>query len=817
MKPVNDCSSLSEKTAADEVVLVRFAGLSRSSLRGFHHCGVDQLLSELTRAIRELADSAAQADAALFQDIGAHAADERSLLIAARRSVRQGDSARRVVQEAIPLMSEGAAAAFGSWTSARKRVRDLDAQLDDALVAAERDDVRHLRGLCLDRRFQTGLRATSRDLADTAHRWATGQTGAPQRKRLLRLTRMAARAGAKTSPFSSWMVTVPARWSRTGAKVTGERLLAELDSAVTGALTRALNARLSDAAELEVRVNPSLVRVEGGWLFIRAGQWEQTVRVAAHRAIDELLDALVPGSTEAALTARGVGGAGFVGKLLAAGLIEHCLPVADHHPRPWAQWAAIAGERGPAGLSAGLAALDAALHDADATGAQAAVGQVARYLGVELPPVKVHEMSVAAAWPHELPARPEGPALDELDCARRLLALQDVKFPVKLAAAEHLAGRFGADYDVPLTVALDSLARARLAADDDLGRIIGPTAPPWGANLAACASSTVRELGRALSELTGDVLSLAAKGPLAVDDVRRLLDDFPFVHPNRSATFYLQETAEPRIRRVVNAVHGGHGRGRGRIAAQAGIPVADLVTTVDDDIVEIGGLIGSTLNLRAATTPRELQYPGATTGRPHGQRLPMASVRVVPGVRGLPALRDEDGREVRPVHLGMAADLALPPFVRLLEQVFGSAYLIHPSIAAFTPTTPGRGGAGRSATPRVTLGETVLQRVRQLLSREEFPGGSDPRASLRAWHQWLTVHGLGSRFYLRAWSSADHRRGQGKARKPVFVDLTSPLLFADAEKMLRQADYAIVEECLPDPLAGAGHVTEYAVEVGVHR
>ncbi|GCB51569.1 lanthionine biosynthesis protein lanB [Streptomyces sp. NL15-2K] len=792
------------------------AGLSRSSLRGFHHSRVDRLLSDRARAIRELAESVERADAALFQDIGTRAGDERALLVAARRGVRQGDLSRRVAQRAVPLMSEGATAAFGSWTAAQERVRDLDARLDDALVAAEGEDLRHLRGLCLDRRFHAGLRATSRDLADTARRWATGQTGAPQRKRLLRLTRMAARAGAKTSPFSSWMITVPARWGRLGAEVTGERLLAELDGAVAGVLTQALHAALPEAAGPEVRVNPSLVRVGGGWLFIRAGQREQTVRVAAHPAIDELLRTLVPRDTEAALAARVPAGAGLVGKCLAAGLLERCIPVADHHPRPWAAWAALADAHGTADLSAGLAALDTALRDADAAGAQAAAGQLGRRLGVTLPPVEVREMSVAADWPYELPARPEGSALDELDCARRLLALQDVKFPAKLAAAEHLARTFGADYDVPLTVALDSLARARLDTDDDLGRIVGPTAPPWGADLAACVGSGVREFAGALSRLTGEVLSLAAKGPLAVQDVRRLLDDFPFAHPNRSATFYLQEASEAGIRRVVNVVHGGHGRGRGRLAAQAGIAVADLVTAADEDIVEIGGLLGSALNARAATAPRELQYPGATTGRPREQRLPMSSVRVVPGAHGLPALRDEDGRDVRLVHLGMAADLALPPFARLLEQVFGSAYLIHPSIAAFTPTAPGRAGA-QPATPRVMLGTTVLQRERRLLRREEFPGAGEPRASLRAWHQWLAAYGLGSRFYLRAWSSADHGGGQSKARKPVFVDITSPLLFADAEKMLRQAEYAIVEECLPDPLAGSGHVSEYAVEVGVRR
>lgn len=801
----------------DGIVLVRVAGLSRSSLRGFHHANIEAVLADQAKAGRELAESAERADAALFQDVGAHTGTERAALLSVRRGVRQTDLSLRAAQQAVPLMSGGAAAALGSWTAARERVRDLDARLDEAWVAADRDDLRHLCGLCLDHRFRTGLRATSRDLADTALRWATGETGPPQRKRLLRLTRMAARAGAKTSPFSSWMVTIPARWGGPGGPVTGERLLAELDAAVVGPLSRALHTALPAAAGHEVRVNPSLVRVDGGWLFVRAGEREQTVRVAQHPAIEALLDAWAPGDSAEGLAARVAGGTGLVTKCLAAGLIEHCLPVADHHPRRWEAWGAIARDRGPAGLATGLAALDTALGDADATAAQDAVRQVGRHLGIELPSVEVHEMSVADSWPYRLPDRPDGAALDELDCARRLLALQDVKFPAKLAAAEHLAGGYGADYDVSLTVALDSLARARLDIESDLGRLIGPTAPPWGADPGSCSGSMVREFGSVLSRLTGDVLSLAARGPVAVHDARRLLHDIPFAHPNRSATFYLQEVPQAGVRRVVNVVHGGHGRGRGRLAAQAGIAVEDLVGTPDEDTVEIGGLLGSALNSRAGTAPRELQYPGATTGRPERERLPMAAVRVVPGAHGLPVLRDRDGRDVRLVHLGMAADLALPPFARLLEQVFGSAYLIHPSIASFTPSAPGRGGPAQSATPRVALGGTVLQRARRLLRREEFPGGGVRGASPAAWYEWLAEHGMDSRFYLRAWSSADHGGGQSKARKPVFVDITSPLLFADAAKMLGRAEYAIVEECLPDPLAGTGHVTEYAVEVGVRR
>ncbi|WP_329496101.1 hypothetical protein [Kitasatospora herbaricolor] len=798
----------------DEVLLVRVAGLSRDALRGFHHRNVEQVLAEEAEALRLLVESAEQAGAALFQDIGAHTGHERAVLVAARRGVHQDDLSRRVAQEAVALMSEGAVAAFGAWTAARDRAHSLDAQLDAEWAAAEADDLRHLRGLCLDRRFRTGLEATSRELADIAQRWAVGTTGDPQRKRLLRLARMAARAAAKTSPFSSWMVTIPARWGLPGGVAARERLLVELDGAVIGELTHALRAVLPVAAELEVRVNPSLVRVEGGWLFIRAGRREQTVGVAEHPAIDAMLRALGPGDTEADLAARVIGGAGLVSRCLATGMIEHRLPVADHHPRPWAVWAAFADEHGAADLSAGLSALDNALCDSSAAAAEAAAARVGRHLGIELPAVKAHEMSVAADWPYELPDRPDGAVLDELDRARRLLALYDLKLPAKAAAAEHLEKRFGAHYDVSLTVALDSLGRARLDPDGDLGRIIGPAAPPWGADLATCSGSMVRELGRALSGLTGEVLGRAAHGPLSVKELDRLLDDFPFVHPNRSATFYLQEAAEAGIRRVVNVVHGGHGRGRGRLAAQAGLAIADLVPTVDQDVVEISGLLGSALNSRTGTAPRELQYPSTTSDRPDGERLPMASVRVVPGAYGLPVLRDRDGRDVRLVHLGMAADLALPPFVRLLEQVFGSAYLMHPSIAVFTPAAPGRAGAAQSATPRVVLGATALQRSRRLLRREQFPGGRGPRESLRAWHRWLAAHGLESRFYLRAWSSADHGGAQSKARKPVFVDMTSPLLFADAEKMLRQAEYAIVEECLPDPLAGSGHVTEFAVEVG---
>jgi Lantibiotic dehydratase, N terminus len=619
---------------------------------------------------------------------------------------------------------------------------------------------------------------------------------------------MLARTAAKTSPFSSWMTTAPATWGAAAASTDTGRLVGELDGAVAGVLTAALRDRVDRYPTAALSVNPSLVQDGNGYVFLRAdgpAGPERMVRAQRHPAIDAVLDVLGPGDTVGSVAARlGDGGARLVEQCIRSGLVEVRSPVPDHDPRPWSSWAGV------------VSGDDPELH-VDPGASATALGRVASRLEVDPPPGALHEMRVADAAVAAAPQRLGDEEILELDSIRCLLALFDQKLPMKIAAAEFLAATFGVEHDIALTVALDAIQRATADPASDLGRLMGPMAPPWGPDLARCTSLRLRQLGEDLSEVSEAVLLAAEHGALSVPFVEDLVEKFPERHPNASATMYLQfiDGAGP-LRRALNVVHGGHGRGRGRFAAQASLPVGQLGVDIADEVVELGGLLGSTLNVRSATCRRELQYPGSASGRPGHERLLMSDVRVVPGADGLPWLT-ADGRRVRPVHLGMAADLALPLFARRIEQVFGSAYLLHPSAPPFAPARPGEYRTAEAHTPRVVVGATVVQRARWFLRVEALPAPTNVAATaLQEWHSWVTERGLPTRFFLRAWDPAD-AAGRSKARKPVFIDLTSRLLLADAEKMLRDAQFAIVEECLPDPLNGNGPVAEYAIEVGARE
>ena len=804
--------------SVDEMVLVRTAGMPVSVLHSFHEETVDRLLDRLSRVTTEFHDLTRSVEDALYTEIGTLPDGDRALAVALRRAVHREAPDEKLFRAVSDILQPETGQKLTAWLDLRKRIVGLRHELQTELEDAEGKEIEHVRQQCKTPAFMRGLNATNPSLGAMAARWANRETTVLQRKRVGRLALMLARASAKTSPFSSWMTASVSRWGEHGSTVEPPSIVAELDGAAAEAVSNAVRSKLAVDRHQELIVNTSLVRTKDGYLYVRAGgQSEQAVRVRSHPAIAAVLTALTAGDTTATLAERlGESNEPMIDKCIDVGLLERVAPVPDLNPEPWIEWARLANECGEADLSALLDTLQHALKTADHESATTAVKAITERLGKDAPAVSVHEVSVADQPGRPTPDLPPAEAISELDCARRLLALFDLKLPAKVAAGEYLVGEFGTNHDVSLTEALDSIMRGALERGTELGRILGPSAPPWGPDLTECSSDLLRTMGAARHELVEEVLGRAAAGPLDVEDVLKAVDAFPVRHPNLSATVYVQDVHAPDVHRVVNVVHGGHGRGRGRHAAQMGIQAAQMVPYPNDTVVELSGMLGSTLNVRAATTRRELQYPGATSGRPPEQRLPFNAVRVVPGVGGVPELRDPDGRIVRPVHLGMAADLALPPFARLLEQVFGSAFLSHPSVPAFTPNRPGSGMGIEASTPRVVLGRTAVQRARWFVRREQLPASGRGREAVESWKRWLAQRGLSTRFYLRAWSPADHA-GQTKARKPVYVDVTSPLLLGEAQRMLKEARFAIVEECLPDPLHAVGHVTEYAVEIGERR
>src|SRR5439155_10458868 len=137
-----------------------------------------------------------------------------------------------------------------------------------------------------------------------------------------------------------------------------------------------------------------------------------------------------------------------------------------------------------------------------------------------------------------------------------------------------------------------------------------------------------------------------------------------------------------------------HGRGLSRVrhlVRQAhGIdPLPQDLDATDGPFVlaELGGLHGSTLNARVASTFYELEYPFTVSERPGSQRIRLGELTAAhdPDEDLVTLHAASPEAQVVPLHLGMSADFLLPPAARFLERAFGAAYLVHPSMLPLAP------------------------------------------------------------------------------------------------------------------------------------
>ena len=267
----------------------------------------------------------------------------------------------------------------------------------------------------------------------------------------------------------------------------------------------------------------------------------------------------------------------------------------------------------------------------------------------------------------------------------------------------------------------------------------------------------------------------------------------------------------------VNTITCGYGRGLGRLhhlLAQ----VTDEVPALDRHrVAECSGAFGTSLN-RRPPAGRAIGYPFTTDDSPDA--LSLAELRVgYEAERELVVLRDADGAEVRPMHLGLLAPYLLPPAYSFLVRLFGE-----PPLAL----TPGRrlGGAGESGAwrrPRLQVGRVTLARACWRLSALDLPTpgkGEGDAAYLLRFARWLAEHGIPRRFFARV-IPADQAKGFfTKARKPLYVDAANHFLLLDLARAAGDpGDLVVLEEVLPDLAAGPRYgddgtrVTEYLFQL----
>ncbi|MEU5576256.1 hypothetical protein ABZ791_03565 [Streptomyces huasconensis] len=363
-------------------------------------------------------------------------------------------------------------------------------------------------------------------------------------------------------------------------------------------------------------------------------------------------------------------------------------------------------------------------------------------------------------------------------------------------AEAHLEAVFGAHRPIPLTVALHALVRAADCGVPGIEELwsdefrLPPADDPGLAGL--------RELMAATPTVDGVLrIDPLPPAPARPDSLTTRLAFYG--HPVR---------LDGRPRFVVNSVEDGCGRADAhvqRILDRIGLddeqrrawpdnrptPLAD---TVD---VEIAAVADSNVNLRVLGALPELTVSQglSTRGRSAaGARIDARECHVVAGEGRL--VLAHGGRRLRVVPRGRMADFHYPAVLRLLLRMFGPSpeHRVQPVIAPEGHLTE----AGCRLVPRVDLGGVILMRRTVIVESDQVPrrGAGETLLSyaerVDAWRRGCAIPAWS---FVRAVNAA----GADKHRKPMPIDLTSPLGVAQIERTThREARRLLFQEVLPD-------------------
>lgn len=478
----------------------------------------------------------------------------------------------------------------------------------------------------------------------------------------------------------------------------------------------------------------------------------------------------------------------------------------------------------------------------------------------------IHETTVFSAPVAQCARSSWQPAVEDLDAVRRLLGLFDPALPLRLVLARYHVERFGPGTSVPFAVFTRTLfadladaekGKETVAAMSEVRLVLSGAWATPGTSLADARTPRVAELDT-LRVRAREALRRATTpdgdARIPSDVVADVVDARPaWVVPPASVAFYLQWCGPAgRSDVVLNGAHTGWGRGRSRalhlIEEGAGperSPAEDrgrdrgLCAAIADGAgltAELPATLGLSMNRRLPGAALDLDYPAVVSKRPPDQRIRLGDLAVTHDDTAdmLRLVSTRHGSTVTALHLGMTADIFLPPVAQLLTQAFGGTWYVHPMAPVLAdgddlsvPTTVVR-------RPRITLGHVVIQRTRwempAALAPTRHSGESDADFLLRL-TGWLDTHGIPSRFFLRFTSSDLRSSGDytviwkavatASSYKPTYIDVSSWWLVQTYERILREPqDIVIFEEALPPPdeapvVGDAGQrVTEFLVEIG---
>jgi hypothetical protein len=888
----NVSATLSGGVCVGSPLVVRLAGLPVGVLDRLRFEESSAQVRELVRLRTSLTVQGSALAEALHEVIGSAAGRaEKPRLVGLRRALHQsrrpgGGEWNEQIAGALPADVAGR---LSDWIAQLDGYGRLRAELAGVLAAETRAKHAELREIARHPAFRRALSQASLPLFAELEKWLADPDRRPRRQSVLRLARYVVRAAAKTSPFSTFTVSGAGTWVEQGPALSFPPAAAvgcvlELDGIVLASLSKTICQHPRLLRSLRLRVNPSVTFHGDTIVFVGPPPAEPIVTMSATAAVRECLRIV---GQEARLTIAEVcdrlaGSASdsaedierFLGALVDVRLLEPQAPVPDQSADPLAElsgwltevehgrFADVGAlvERVRSHLCRPVAAADIEGHLARRHALGVALGELANRVGhldeavVRRHRDAFHESAVFTAPAVECARSPWRPALEDLDVVRRWLAALDPALPLRLALSAYVRENFGPGAAVPFLL-VHRAVREELARRDkpvtagagaETSRLLHASALVPAAALAESALPRLRELDRIQREARGALLP-AERGDGIVQvepaSLAEVVATWPgWVTPPRSLGCYVQVFgAGEALQLVLNVAHTGHGRGRTRILhlireAEGTVPPADACPAESDAVLaELSGTFAASLNRRLPGVPYEIDYPAVSSDRPAEQRIAVGDLRVLhdpeTDLVRLTSVRLD--REVTPLHLGMMADILLPPAAHLLAQAFGGTYYVHPS----RPLLAGAADLAVPPTvvhsPRVAVGRVVVQRAKWIAPTPCVPvrakGDGDADYLLRI-AMWLHEHGVPTRCFVRMWGSS-LRDADGfaarwdawvfdKSHKPLYTDFSSWFAVDAFERLLHRCGPVVVfEEALPAPedavdtgLDGP-RVSEYLVEL----
>ncbi|MWV30334.1 lantibiotic dehydratase [Rathayibacter iranicus] len=835
--------------AIEQPVFTRRAGVSPELLSTVRNRELVRRVDLVVEAYADLNDVGAQLEDALYQRIPEADTSIRAKLVGLRRSIHNKRKIPRSERsrEVFAELSSREIGLLQEWDSLRVALQ----LKEDSLANLLKEDTHTWVTLALsDQNFARGLETATFALSE-----AIGKHGnSLSRHSRIALLRYFSRAGAKTSPYSTFTTTgiaTPRAEEQPGSPTAS---VIELDQYVLDQFVTRLFKRETFAGSGILRVNPSIVRHNGVLRFTGNGRSEPFVQVRASPQLDELIDMCRQAATslsEVYAARPDDGWQEHVDSAIELGLLELFPPFSLDDPTALekiASWCSEAiDDKDSYELSALFGRLHACLGRQQIADCQTSPRQ--RLEEVHKVGARLAQLLGGIPWPKEQAKSKHGfhenalrlsagqlqPQFQSAETVSLLgvitewLSVFDRMLPVRLAAANFARQVLGdseattfVDFYFEVQTALRQYRSTENGSHNETLELLDLARPLDGKLLARSTDPRLVSLNQLRRFARDAVREECRNGPLTKDRLKQITSSYPaWISTRDRATFYAQTDGETIM---INVVGAGDGRGRARwwrLLEQASGKDALTVlpsnsTSATVEALPIPGAFGSAGNLTAPPEAKFLRYPHVEVQTGAAKAINLGDLKVRLGPNGLLTLTDSNGADFRPGFTGLLAEPIMPPAARFLLALFGRANLKHPAfpivqhLAAPTSNQV-------EIIPPVQFEHVVFERQKWVANVSDVPlrPPLDAR-TLWEFELWRRKHQIPEHVYIRLEieSSDWKERAFGKARKPQYLDLRSHEYLDSFAQMLRSTSgVVVVEAASPVPVSGTVPHEETVLEI----